>query len=168
MLELVPDRKIPQFGDKEMRSTDIVVRPSTERMPFGPSGELRPTGPAPLREVRFYEAPDLAKFPQWERRRGNEWTTPAFRAVIFDFIRDFMRARPWALRWKVVEVASSVRSMLRLPDDEVHLVFSFFDGRGTAYTTAISFPGAREDRPAAMAYRLSLAARSIDALRGTA
>ena len=38
-----------------------------------------------MSEERFYEAEDLKGLPQWTRTRGNEWTTVAFRQLVFTF-----------------------------------------------------------------------------------
>lgn len=75
-------------------------------MADGTCEQLQLAGPGPLAEDRFYDAPDLDKLPQWNRKRGNEWTTSYFRAQILRWVSCFMRSRAWPKRWKIEEVAS--------------------------------------------------------------
>ena len=159
--------KVPQFGDPEILPRGTVRRPSPERMPFTNSGALKPGGPGPLTEERFTEAPDLAKIPQWTRKRGTEWTTAEFRQLVFTFIIGFFDARDWPGRWDITEVAGSVRSVNRLPEDRLHLVIGITpkDGQGPRVETAIEFPAnAREDNPDQVRQRLASAAEALNAL----
>lgn len=96
------------------------IRPSTERQPFTNSGELKPEGPGPLPEG-FLDAPDIKGMP-WSRKRGDEWTTPEFRAIVFDWLIDFFGSRTWPIAWDVTEKASAAKSMNRLNDDELYLI----------------------------------------------
>lgn len=157
----------PASGDAQILPKGDVIRPSTQRMPFDNAGRLKPDGPGPLTEVRFYEHPDLADFPQWNRTRGNEWTDQPFRQIVMMFLAGFFKDRDWPLKWDVKEIASMARSTNRLADDKVHLVIGITPREGDRVETAISFPGVRADDPAGVIARLDLAAATLDALFGT-
>jgi hypothetical protein len=159
-------KKIPQYGDPEILPRGTVRRPSVERQPFTNSGELKPGGPGPLPEERFYEAPDLEKIPQWERTRGNEWTTAEFRRIVFDWIIAFFDARDWPAKWDVKEVASATRSVNRLDESRLHLVIGITPKDGERIETAVMFPlEAREDSPQQVLAVLGQAAAALDAVR---
>ena len=114
-----PAAHTPEYGDPEILPKGVVVRPSAERMPFGPSGELLPEGP--LLPADFLLAPDLVGLP-WTRKRGDEWTDPVFRQIVFEWLIDYFDARSWPIGWTVREWASRERMAHRLPDDEHYLV----------------------------------------------
>ncbi len=157
----------PEFGDPQLLPKGDIIRPSTQRMPFDSGGRLKPGGPGPLTEVRFYEHPDLANFPQWIRTRGNEWTVQPFRAIVLGWIAGFFRDRSWAHKWDIKEVASMPRSMNRLGEDHLHLVIGITPREGARVETAIAFPPAcRENDPPAALGKLDLAGRTLDALFG--
>ncbi len=158
------DKPFPEFGDPQLLPKGTVIRPSTERQPFDNSGALKPGGPGPLTEERFYDHPDLALLPQWNRTRGNEWTDQPFRALVMTFITGFFRARDWPLRWDIKEVAGMQRSINRLADDKVYLIIGITPRKGDRVETAITFPEVRADDPAGVAARLDLAAATLDAL----
>lgn len=160
------DSDFPEFGDKQLLPKGDVIRPSTQRMPFDNSGRLKPGGPGPLTEVRFYDHPDLVNFPQWSRTRGNEWTDQPFRQIVFTFLVGFFRGRPWPLKWDVKEVASMARSTNRLADDRVYLVIGITPREGDRVETSITFPGVRAADPAGVVARLELAAGALDTLFG--
>jgi hypothetical protein len=158
--------KIPQYGDPEILPKGTVRRPSVERQPFSHGGRLKPDGPGPLTEERFYEAPDLVKLPQWERTRGNEWTTVEFRKIVFGWLIQFFDARDWPGKWDVKEVASAVRSVARLDDDRLHLVIGITPKEGERFETAVMFPKhAREDSPENVLAVLGQAEVTLDALQ---
>jgi len=155
----------PKWGDPQILPKGVVRRPSAERMPFGPSGELRT--PGPLREEQFMLAPDLAKLPQWVRRRGDEWTVPAFRALVLKWLSAYFAAnKTWARKWQITEVATAMKSPNRLSDDRVYLRIRITSTANVHYETAAAFPAyAREDSPAQMNKVLAQAAASISAQR---
>lgn len=158
-------KKIPQYGDPEILPKGVVRRPSAERQPFTTGGVLKPGGPGPLTEERFYEAPDLEKIPQWIRKRGDEWTTREFRHLVFAWLIAFFDARPWAGKWDVKEVASSVRSVGRLGEDHLHLVIGITPRVGERFETAVAFArDAREDNPDRVQAVLAQAEITLDAL----
>lgn len=161
--------KIPKFGDPEILPKGVVRRPSVERQPFDNRGRLKPDGPGPLKEERFYEAPDLGSLPQWKRTRGNEWTTQEFRKLVFAFLIAFFDVRKdWARKWDITEVASAVRSG-RLPEDLWHLVIGVTQKEGGRIETSVMFPPhAREDNPTAVAAVLAQAAEVLDVLHAQA
>ena len=153
----------PEFGDAQLLPKGDVIRPSTQRQPFDNTGRLKPGGPGPLTEVRFYEHEDLASFPQWIRTRGNEWTTAPFRKIVLGWLAGFFRDRPWPRAWDVKEVAGMSRSMNRLGEDSLHLVIGITPREGERVETAIAFPpDCREDNPAAALGKLNLAASTLD------
>lgn len=141
--------KIPQYGDKEMLSTDPTVRPSAERMPFGPSGERLPEGP--VRPADFLSAPDIKGQP-WHRARGDEWTTREFRDIVRAWIVEFMAAQSWISLWDVTEKASApATSTLGLPPDQQYLLIKF-TRRSDREVLEVAAPFRPEDRtePAAL------------------
>lgn len=154
----------PEFGDAQLLPKGTIRRPSAERQPFDNSGRLKPGGPGPLTEERFYEHPDLAKLPQWNRTRGNEWTDQPFRKIVMAFLVEFFRERDWPLKWDIKEVAGAVQSMNRLSDDRVYLVIGVTPKAGSRVETSITFPGVRADNPVGVIARLDLAAVTLDAL----
>ncbi len=158
--------KIPQFGDKEILPKGRVVRPSVERMPFDSRGRLKPEGPGPLKEVRFYEAADIDDLP-WTRKRGDEWTTADFRRIVFAWIVQFFDNRKdWAGKWDVREVAAAQRSG-RLPEKSLHLVIGI-TARGEdpvrIETAAMFPPDSREENPDRANIILKQAEQVLDAL----
>jgi hypothetical protein len=157
--------KIPKFGDPEILPKGTLRRPSAERMIYDKTGRLTGTT-GPLTEERFYEADDLTVLPQWIRARGNEWTTKAFRQLVFAWLIKFFQTHPWASQWDVKEVASSERNAVRLSEDQVHLVIGMTrKPDGKRFETAVMFgPLAREDNPAAVQAVLAQAEHVFDVL----
>lgn len=151
-------RKVPKFSDAEMVSSDVVVAPSSERQPFDRSGALK-ADIGPLREVRFTRAPDLARFPQWRRTRGNEWTQAPLRAQVLAWLQGFFAEHAWARRWDVDERASALRSSLRLPDADLYLLVGVADGAGRRVSTVVAFLG--DFAPASVRARLLLAEQAL-------
>lgn len=155
----------PKWGDPQILPKGVVRRPSAERMPFGPSGELRT--PGPLREEQFMLAPDLVKLPQWVRKRGDEWTVPEFRALVLEWLSAYFAAnQTWARKWQITEVATAMKSPNRLSDDKVYLRIRITSKTNAHYEHAAEFPTyAREDNPAQVRKVLVQAAAAIDAQR---
>jgi hypothetical protein len=92
--------KFPQSGDPDLLPKPLVTEPTSRRMPFGPSGILKPKGP----EFDVPRAaPDLKGLP-WQRRDNDEWTSEEQRAEVLDFLLIFMRDNhPLFVTWKVIE-----------------------------------------------------------------
>jgi hypothetical protein len=132
--------KIPKYGDKEMLSTDPTVRPSHERMPFGPSGVLKPEGPGPYPEG-FLTANDVLKLP-WKRRRGEEWTDEPFRTAVLKWVKEFLQIRTGISRWDIQERACPTTwGLVRLPDDDHYLVFGMTRRRDShRFEISVPFP----------------------------
>jgi len=141
----------------------ITYEPSAERLPFTNGGVLRPNGPVLPRDYML--APDLKNYPQWKRRRGDEWTNKEQRVLVFDWLRDFFRTRVWARRWDVCEVATSMRSASRLLD--VRLVIGITPKSGARIEVAIVFPEATVNA-SQLSQGLILAAQTLDVLYATA
>lgn len=123
----------PDPGDPDLLPKPDKVRPSKERIPFGPdtefaggttAGVLKADGPGPF-PADLFSADDIAGLP-WVRKRGEEWTTADFRAVVRGWLSRFIAARS-ALRivgWQVVERANGERmGQHRLPADQHFLIF---------------------------------------------
>lgn len=110
---------VPQVGDR--KATLTVVAPSSERQPFDNAGVLKPDGPGPL-PAGFLSAPDIKKLP-WSRRRGEEWTTPAFRAQVMLWLKRLLKEWAHISRWVIEEHASQRRmGTLRLSESQQYLV----------------------------------------------
>jgi hypothetical protein len=153
--------KIPQYGDPEILPKGTVRRPSPERQPFTNSGERKPAGPGPFPED-FTRHPDIDKLP-WRRVRGDEWTTPELRALVFAFLVQFFDTRDWPKEWEVVEKASADRHG-RLREDQWYLIFRVTRTDNKVFEVSVVFPpDAREDAPDRVAKVLAQAAQAIDA-----
>jgi hypothetical protein len=139
-----------------------ITRPSNERMPFDTSGRLKPEGPGPLPEG-FLDAPDIEGFP-WTRKRGDEWTTPEFRAGVFAWIATFFADRNWPIAWDVTEKATADRSAVRLQEDKLYLVIGVQrKSDGERFEVSVIFRAdQREYNAVAMAEVLAHAAASLD------
>ena len=139
------------------------VRPSAQRQPFTSSGELKPAGPGPLPEG-FELAPDIEKLP-WERKRGDEWTTPEFRQLVFDWLIGFFEVRDWPIKWDVQEKATAVRSITRLKENELYLIIGVTrKSDGERFECAVAFrENEREDNPQAVAIVLDRGGVALDA-----
>jgi len=144
-----------------IRSRDI--RPSRQRQPFTNSGELKPEGPGPLPEG-FMHAPDIKGLP-WERRQGDEWTTPEFRQLVFDWLIGFFESRDWSIKWDVKEKATAEKSVDRLREDELYLVIGVTRKTdNTRFEVAVAFrKNEREDNPQAVVTVLDRAGQALDA-----
>lgn len=103
----------PNPGDRDILPKPDIVRPSFERTPFGGrerggayGGVLNPAGLGPFPEG-FLDSADLGQLP-WTRPRGDEWTTPEFRALVLAWLRTFFRAHPAAqlIGWDITERAT--------------------------------------------------------------
>lgn len=142
-------RRIPQYGDPE-----LLPKPTV-------------SGPTML-DPALLESADIEGLP-WRRARGDEWTTTGLRRLVFDWLIDFIDARPHISAWEVVEKASAVRSG-RLPPEQYHLVFRMTRKAKSALSvveTAIAFPvAAREDQPDIVRATLNQAGVALDALLG--
>jgi len=97
-------------------STDRVMAPSSARMPFDASGRLKAGGPGPYPED-FLEAVDLRGLP-WTRHPRDAWSSPALRAQVFRWVREFMKARKTLTRWDIAERATVPGSSRMAPDDQ--------------------------------------------------
>ncbi len=140
-------KKIPQYGDPELLPKPTVKRPSSLRLPFGPSGELLPEGPALPED--YLLAPDVADLP-WSRARGDEWTDEEFRAVVLGWLRTYLRDRPALGRWRVVERASAPRAR-RLPPEKHYLVVAVTRrSDGAEFESSIPFPPDRRESAEAL------------------
>jgi hypothetical protein len=152
--------KIPQYGDPELLPKPTVARPSSLRLPYGPSGELLAEGPALPEDYML--APDVADLP-WKRSRGDEWTDATFRAVVLDWLRAFLRDRSAFGRWRVVEKATAVRSR-RLPPEQHYLVVSVTRrSDGAEFESSVQFPPDKRERAEATAL-LDKVGAAIDAV----
>ena len=143
-----------------------IVRPSNQRMPFTSSGERKPE-PGPLPEG-FMDAPDIENLP-WTRKHGDEWTTPEFRALVFDWIIGFFESRDWPINWDVTEKATAPKSVNRLPEDRLYLVLGITrKADNERFEVAVTFNvREREDNPQAVTTVLDRAGEAIDALHAT-
>lgn len=151
------DPNQPVNGDPEILPKGTIVRPSGERMPFGPSGELLPNGPQ--LPVDFLRAPDVANF-DWQRLRGNEWTDAAFRTEILNFITTFFAVHSWAKGWAIVEKnQQSWGTALRFPV----LVFKITDMNLDTHEVSQEFPE-DERSGSALTARLLQVTMSLEAL----
>ncbi len=158
----LPAGKSPEFGDPEILPKGEITRPSQERMPFGPSGELLPEGP--MLPEDFLLAPDIVDFP-WMRKRGDEWTDAAFREIVFDWLIDFFNDRSWPRRWDVRERAAGERSTHRLPDDQHYLVIGVADADDQRFETSGNFPVSKRGATAARVI-LDRLATNLDVQQG--
>jgi len=156
--------KIPEYGDPEILPKGTVTRPSADRMPFGPSGELLPEGPTLPPD--FLLAPDIAGFP-WVRKRGDEWTDAVFRSVVFDWLIDYFDTRSWARSWDIRERAASDRGVNKLPDDQHYLRIGVSDGASQRFETSATFPVAERDAISARVI-LDRAAATLDVQQAAA
>lgn len=148
----------PAHGDPQLLPKGTVVRPSADRMPFGPSGELLPAGPK--LPAGFMRAPDIAKF-NWTRKRGNEWTDATLRTEILTYIAGFFATHSWARSWAVAERTSEKSRGGPYPNPV--LVFTITDDDGASHEVAQEFPeGDREG--SALAARLTQVTLSLEAL----
>ena len=119
---------VPDPGDPDLLPKPTIVRPSRERMPFGPSregvggvsaGVLKPE-PGPFPDDIF-DTPDITGLP-WTRTRGNEWTTATIRAAVLTWVRAFFRARTGLVGWDITERATGDRmASTRLPASQQFL-----------------------------------------------
>jgi hypothetical protein len=137
---------LPQYGDPEILPKGRIVRPSRERLPFGPSGErIEPDLPS-----NFLLAPDIEGLA-WTRKRGDEWTDADFRAIVMQWLIEYLGARTWPLRWDVTERATSIRmTQFRLPPEQQYLVLGITrQGDGERFETAMPFPPAKRDETGA-------------------
>jgi hypothetical protein len=161
-----PAAPLPQSGDPEILPRGEVTRPSKERMPFGPSGELLNDGPAVPED--FLQAPDIEGLP-WTRKRGEEWTDATFRQATFDFLIDFFRTRSWAYQWTVRERSQSERmSAHKLPPDQYYLVIGIVrKSDGQRFETSAEFPRDKRDAVSARVI-LDLMAATLDTLQAQA
>lgn len=151
----------PAHGDPDILPKGETVRPSAERMPFGPSGELLPQGPA--LPADFLRAPDLRDFPQWDRSRGQEWTDAIFRAEIFSYISAFFSSHDWARTWQIVELAHSPTGRPgKLPTPV--LIFRFREASGEVFETSQGFPTVSRTG-GTLAARLLQVTQTMEALR---
>lgn len=143
-----------------------IIRPSNERMPFDSSGRLKPEGPGPLPEG-FLHAPDIEGLA-WTRKRGDEWTTPEFRQLVFNWLILFFRERDWAIKWDVTEKATADRSAVRLHEDKLYLVFGITrKSDDQRFEVSVIFTShQREDHPEEVNRVLASAAQSIDEQHG--
>jgi len=148
----------PAYGDPEILPWGTVVRPSTERMPFGGSGALRSVEPA--LPDGFLSTPDVAHLP-WVRRRGDEWTDATFRAAVLAWLVDVLAAATWARRWRVTERATGSRLGSKL--DPPVLVVTLYDAAGAAFEGSCGFPVATRTGPS-LTDRLARIEESITAL----
>lgn len=139
-----------------------ILRPSTERMPFTTSGRLKPEGPGPLPEG-FLLASDIEKLP-WKRKRGDEWTTPEFRQLVFDWWIAFFGTRQWPIKWDVREKATADRTAVRLQEDKLYLVLGATrKSDEKRFEVSVVFTSAqREDNPEEVTRVLAGAAQSLD------
>ncbi len=164
----------PQVSDRDLLPKPDLLRPSKERMPWGgrerggaAAGELHPDGPGPLPEG-FLSANDLGRLP-WTRRRGDEWTTSAFRAEVLAFISRYFRARAAhrLIGWDVVEKATGERSARRLAPRAQFLRFGVTQRTGEDTSRRVevaqAFPPA-EREGAALTARLAAVEGSLDVL----
>lgn len=107
-----------EFGDPAIIPRGTIVRPSRERMPYGPDREAPgdpPTTagftkpePGPFPDDLF-SATDISELP-WTRRRGDEWTDSTFRALVLEWLRGYFRARSGLVGWDVAEIATGSRT----------------------------------------------------------
>lgn len=158
-----PDYEVPNqpvHGDPAIKEQGTVLRPSAERMPFGPSGELLPEGAA--LPVDFSLAPDIVRFPQWTRRRGQEWTDSTFRALILAYIGEFFAAHDWATAWQVEERKSGTHLNITKYPNPI-LVFRILEAEDV-HEVVQEFPPA-EQSGAGLTSRLAQVTLSIEALR---
>ena len=137
-------RRVPQYGDPELLPKGSVTRPTVV-------------------DDALFEAADIESLP-WKRARGDEWTLPDFRKIVFRFIVGYFDARDWPAAWDITEKASAVRSG-RLPAEQFHLVLGVSRKRDKhRYETAVAFPPAVVADPARVLVVLNQAAVALDAL----
>lgn len=115
----------PGRGDPEVLPKGVIVRPSSERMPFGPSGDLLPNGPA--LPADFMDSRDVKHLP-WIRERGQEWTTSTQRAEVLAFVSSTFVANPPFRYWEVEE-RKAVRSRSFATYPYPILVFRFYEAK---------------------------------------
>jgi hypothetical protein len=132
-------------------------------MPFTNSGERKPEGPGPLPEG-FMHAPDIEGLP-WTRRHGDEWTTPEFRQLVFDWIIGFFDSRDWPIKWDVTEKATATRSINRLDESKVYLIIGVTrKSDNERFEVAVAFrENEREDNPQAVTTVLDGGGEALDA-----
>lgn len=154
----------PKWGDPQLLPKPTIVRDSYERNRFDNAGVLKPNGPGPLPEG-FLDAPDIAKLP-WTMARGDEWTTPEFRAVVLQWLSKFLKARGIS-RWDIREVARPGKFATgRLPHYEQYLRIAVTAGTNEdlhRVEVSVPFPEDKRDTAPALAI-LALAAQTLDAL----
>lgn len=137
----------PDPGDADLLPKPVVQRPSS-------------VDPALL------SAPDIERLP-WTRRRGDEWTEPAFRALVRSWMAGFFGARrgDGLVRWDITEKASAERSVNRLRPEQQYLRIAVTKRvREVDYRVevAVPFPPADREDPGA-SQRLAHAAAALDA-----
>lgn len=138
----MPEDKFPQSGDPEVLPKPTITRPVgnlARASPYTANGTLRPDGPLWPSELL---APDLASFPQWKRRRGDEWTTKETRDEVKTWLARMLRDHfPDWYGWEVIEKFSATRSPLPVP--RPYFVFRILRRSGDALEVSIDFM--RED-----------------------
>lgn len=154
-----------KLGDPSIKTKTTIERPSAGRLPYGPSGRLREPGPLPS---DAHSAPDLKGLP-WAREPWDAWTTPTLRVEVLSWIARYVRARSHVVGWRIVEIASRPRSMLRLPLEEQALLISVTCRRGEKrsrerFTVEVAIPFPLGDRTDSdrIAARLALAEDALD------
>lgn len=149
---------------------DVVVRPSSRKIPFSlggagdrTAGALLPDGPDPLYDIDL-AAPDLRRLPMWDRRPYDAWTTLAFRSLVRAWLADMIDANSWMYRWRIRERATAPRlSALRLT--EPLLIVTVQRRRdGREFETAISWTARERDDSALANAKLALARATLEAL----
>lgn len=168
---------VPANGDPEILPKGTLTRFSRERLPFR-GGKDVPPGPWP---PDFLDDSDLPKhfgnpkFPtsRYFRRRGEEWTTAAQRAVLLAFISRFVKSRDWAFDWQLVERGSMIQqTVLRKRDSRARLapfvIFRITASDGAIHETSIDFPDVGDTGVGGTITqaRLDLVAATLDALHG--
>ena len=105
-----PAPKSPEFGDPELLPKPVVLAWSAERPWYDLAGRALPDGPE--LPPNFTKAPDIEGKP-WQRRRGDEWTDAAMRAVVFAWLGQRFQLDRQLTRWEVIETSSETGATSR-------------------------------------------------------
>jgi len=153
--------KFPESGDPEILPKPTITLPVgglSRASPYSPNGTLLPNGPRWPAEMK---APDLAKFPQWKRRRGDEWTTLRERDMVKAWLTTMLREHKhdW-YQWEVIEKFTAERSPLPLP--KPYMVFRIFRLNKSTLELSIDFGRSDVDDADLFRERLRLARESLE------
>lgn len=155
--------KIPKYGDPEILPKGTVRRPVGgvgRQSPYDQRGVLLPRGPRFPAELR---APDIERFKQWKRKRGDEWTTETTRGWILDFLAQLFRDHPEWDRWELDEKFGLPRSPQGTIDPFLRLRVYRLRGGSLVGEVGVSFAPAEIASETLFRAKLALARQALEA-----